>query len=97
MKALLNFLILSLTLTSLVNSNVLGIDFGSNFISVGLLSTGRPITIIRNENEKRITPALVSIDGKERFVGTRAVSKVWFLFNFLALHKLLVRLPDVQI
>ena len=71
-----NIFLLFVTITSIVNSNVLGIDFGSNFISVGLLSTGRPITIIRNENEKRITPALVAIDGKERFVGTRAVSKV---------------------
>lgn len=72
---LLSFLLVAIIS---VNSNVLGIDFGSNFISVGLLSTGKPITIIRNENEKRITPSLVAIEGRERFVGTRAVPKVSF-------------------
>ncbi|KAK2964994.1 putative Heat shock 70 kDa protein 17 [Blattamonas nauphoetae] len=62
-------------LTPGVNANVIGVDFGSNFISFGLLKSGQPITVVRNENEKRITPALVTVDGKERFIGTRAVPK----------------------
>ncbi|KAH7824226.1 putative Hypoxia up-regulated protein 1 [Monocercomonoides exilis] len=56
-------------------ANVIGIDLGSNFLSFGLLKSGKPITVVRNENEKRITPALVTIDGLERFAGVRAASK----------------------
>lgn len=75
MKLIL-FLSLILHFFICINANVIGIDFGSNFISFGLLKAGSPITVVRNENEKRLTPALVTIDGKERFVGTKAAPKV---------------------
>ena len=71
-------------LHAFLRGNVLGIDFGSNFISFGLLKAGSPITVVRNENEKRLTPALVTLDGNERFIGTRAVSKVCWASCFLS-------------
>ena len=73
-----------------VYSNVIGIDFGSSFISFGLLKAGHPITVVRNEIEKRLTPSLVTLDGYERFIGARAVSKVWSLFVVSFLDSFLI-------
>lgn len=69
-------LVLLLLISNSFEANLVGIDFGSNYISFGLLKSGKPIQVVRNENEKRITPALVTIRGNERYVGLSSVPKV---------------------
>ena len=61
----LNHLLVICVLSSFLSGNVLGIDFGSNFVSFGILKPGSPITVVRNENEERITPSLVEEDKLE--------------------------------
>lgn len=55
------------------NAQTVGIDFGSNFVSFGLMRSGAPIAVVRNANGKTITPSLATVNGRERWVGLDAV------------------------
>ncbi|KAA6390008.1 MAG: hypothetical protein EZS28_014467 [Streblomastix strix] len=57
------------------NAQTVGIDFGSNFVSFGLMRSGAPIAVVRNANGKTITPSLATVNGRERWVGLDAVQK----------------------
>ena len=56
-----------------VLGDVFGIDFGSDFIKIGVLKYGSPLDVVTNYQSKRKTPSLVAFKGKERFFGTDAV------------------------
>lgn len=54
----------------------IGIDFGSEFIKVGLVKAGTPIDLILNEASKRKSDNMVGVLGKEKLLSGNAKSKV---------------------
>ena len=53
-------LIIFITLVILTNSALIGIDFGSEFIKVALLGSGKTFVIIENTTSKRKTENVIS-------------------------------------
>jgi molecular chaperone DnaK (HSP70) len=72
MKFFIGLFILSVFVS---HCQIIGIDFGANYVAVGLLKSGTATTLVRNENEKRITPSYVTLDGNDRFVGLKSSSR----------------------
>lgn len=56
-------------------SAVIGIDFGSEFLKVSLISPGKSFVIIENTTTKRKTENAVCFFNKERFYEQEAVNK----------------------
>jgi hypoxia up-regulated 1 len=52
-------LCLLVALVSVVYANVIGIDFGSEFIKMSLIGPGKKLLIVENDHAKRKTPAAV--------------------------------------
>jgi hypoxia up-regulated 1 len=59
-----------------VQSVVVGIDFGSEFVKVSLVRPGAPFHIVLDETSKRKIPALVAFDTHERAFGSSATGLV---------------------
>jgi len=52
--------------------NVIGIDFGSDAVKVGIVSPGTPLDIVTNFQSKRKTPMVISFNKGERAFGSDA-------------------------
>jgi hypoxia up-regulated 1 len=52
-----------------VNGNLIGFDFGSNFMKATLVKAGKPFSIIENTASKRKTETMVSIGVENRLFG----------------------------
>uniref|UniRef100_A0A0N5AY75 Hypoxia up-regulated protein 1 n=1 Tax=Syphacia muris TaxID=451379 RepID=A0A0N5AY75_9BILA len=65
----------------ITNNNVLGaqlaamsIDFGSQFMKIGLVKPGVPMEIVLNKESRRKTPNLIGINKDERFFGDNGLA-----------------------
>lgn len=65
---LANFLILA-CLISIVNANVIGIDFGSDTMKVAIVQPGTPLEVVTNFQSKRKTPTCLAFYRGERHFG----------------------------
>jgi len=52
-----------------VSANLIGFDFGSNFIKATLVKAGQPFSIIENTASKRKTETMFSIGNENRLFG----------------------------
>jgi len=59
-----------------VQAAIMSIDFGSNFVKVGMVQKGKPFHIIVDETSKRKSPSIVAFDDGERRFGNGAKSLV---------------------
>lgn len=59
-------------LLSSVNSNVIGLDFGSDSMKIAIVKPGSPIEIVTNFQSKRKTPTIISFYRGERLFGSDA-------------------------
>lgn len=85
---------LLLCLCPVVSADVMGIDFGSDYIKIAGLRKGRTVDIFLNEEANRKTPNfIVFIDG-ERYIGSSA-QNLAFRFPFNTLY-MVNRLIGVQ-
>eukprot|EP00238_Polyblepharides_amylifera_P003501 CAMPEP_0196575666 /NCGR_PEP_ID=MMETSP1081-20130531/5089_1 /TAXON_ID=36882 /ORGANISM="Pyramimonas amylifera, Strain CCMP720" /LENGTH=964 /DNA_ID=CAMNT_0041894035 /DNA_START=70 /DNA_END=2964 /DNA_ORIENTATION=- len=67
--------LLLISLISVTEGKVLGIDFGSENIKVSLVKPGRvPISIVTNEMSKRRSPGAVAFVNGERLLGEEAMA-----------------------
>lgn len=64
----------SLALLSPASGGVLGVDFGSDSLKIGLVQPGQPVSIVENEQSRRKTPVLVTFHGGERFFSDLAAN-----------------------
>jgi len=69
---LLPFLITIICCISFVQSNVIGIDFGSDTMKIAIVKPGSPIEIVSNFQSKRKTPTIISFYRGERLFGSDA-------------------------
>lgn len=53
----------------IVNSTLIGFDFGSNFMKATLVKAGKPFSIIENTASKRKTETMVTIGNENRLFG----------------------------
>jgi hypoxia up-regulated 1 len=58
-----------------VSASVIGIDFGSEFLKVSLISPGKSFVIIENTTTKRKTENALAFYNKERFYESEATNK----------------------
>lgn len=58
-----------------VSASVIGIDFGTEFLKVSLISPGKSFVIIENTTTKRKTENAISFYNKERFYESEATNK----------------------
>ena len=65
-------MIIFLFFLSVVNGNVIGIDFGSELIKVSLIKPGKKLVIVENEESDRMTFNGFATNGKESLFGTKA-------------------------
>lgn len=68
-KHLLVGLIAICALQPIVHCNLIGFDFGSDFMKATLVKAGKPFTIIENTASKRKTETMVSIGVENRLFG----------------------------
>ena len=70
------FLLFALTLPiAIIKGAVLGIDLGSEFMKVSMISAGKMFLIIENQRTSRKTNTAISFVNKERLYETDAVNK----------------------
>lgn len=60
------------------NRAVVGIDFGTEYIKVGIVKVGTPIDIVLNEASKRKSENMVGMLHKDRYFIHSAKAKVFF-------------------
>ena len=60
----------------LVESNVIGIDPGSDLIKVSVIKPGKKLVIVENEQSKRSTPMAFSLSDQGRLFGIKASSEL---------------------
>lgn len=58
-----------------VGASVIGIDFGTEFLKVSLISPGKSFVIIENTTTKRKTENAIAFYNKERFYESEATNK----------------------
>lgn len=74
-RILISFLVLWSCLIYQVNSAaVMSVDFGSEWMKVGVVSPGVPMEIALNKESKRKTPAVVAFRDGERTFGEDATT-----------------------
>lgn len=61
---------LFLAIPALCGANVIGIDFGSENMKIGIVSPGSPLEIVTNFQSKRKTPTCISFYKGERLFGS---------------------------
>jgi hypoxia up-regulated 1 len=52
-----------------VSANLIGFDFGSNFMKATLVKAGAPFSIIENTASKRKTETMLSVGNENRLFG----------------------------
>ena len=55
---------------TVVNGNVIGLDLGSDYMTVGLVQAGKSMEIVNNFQSQRKTPQAITFDRGERFFGS---------------------------
>jgi molecular chaperone DnaK (HSP70) len=70
-------LIVVCTMLPLTSSAVLGIDYGSEWLKIVAVKSGKPmISVVTNEMSKRKAPTMVAFSNGERLLGEEAASIV---------------------
>jgi len=64
----LSIVALSFALTT-VTANLIGLDFGSNFMKATLVQPGKPFSIVENTASQRKTPTMLTIGDDNRLYG----------------------------
>mmetsp|Transcript_357 Transcript_357/g.348 ORF Transcript_357/g.348 Transcript_357/m.348 type:complete len:927 (+) Transcript_357:193-2973(+) len=79
-----------------VQSNVIGIDFGSDNFKVAIVQPGDPLDIVTNFQSKRKTPSCVAFYRNERTFGSDATAIMGRKpeLTFTKLRRILGRTPD---
>lgn len=72
MWALITLTFLSVYIPSIHSTAVMSVDFGSEWMKVGVVSPGVPMEIALNKESKRKTPATVAFRDGERTFGEDA-------------------------
>jgi molecular chaperone DnaK (HSP70) len=75
MKGRIAFGVLSLFLLHSVTSELIGIDFGTEWLKVGIVGQ-KAFDVVLNDNSARKTPTVVSFDRGEYLVGVDALNVV---------------------
>lgn len=64
-----------LALLQQIFSNLIGIDFGSEYFKVSMVKSGRPFSMVENIMSKTSTPNYLSFKDNEVMYGSDALSK----------------------
>ena len=64
-----------LALLQQICSNLIGIDFGSEYFKVSMVKSGRPFSLVENYQSKTSTPNFLSFKDNEVMFGSDALSK----------------------
>jgi hypoxia up-regulated 1 len=61
----------------------MSIDFGSEYMKIGLVKPGVPMEIVLNKESRRKTPTIVAFRNGERFFGDVAAQMVEFVLKLI--------------
>lgn len=61
----------------------MSIDFGSEYMKIGLVKPGVPMEIVLNKESRRKTPTIVAFRNGERFFGDVAAQMVEFILKLI--------------
>jgi hypoxia up-regulated 1 len=75
MKAIIISALIFILNLSITNSNLLGIDFGTEFIKVSILKPNSPFKMVENIQSKTKTPSSLAFKDEERLFGSDALGK----------------------
>lgn len=72
-----------LLLSKIIDAAIMSIDFGTEWMKIGLVKPGIPFDVVLNRDSKRKTQTIITIRGDERTYSTNGQNLVHFVVYFV--------------